>query len=553
VIADRDRSQPVRFKDLILRTRARRRFAAALAGAASVLSMAPFHVWPVLWLTLPLLLALAQGAAQATGDPVSRIAPWQTHAVGRAAETGWWFGFGYHAAGLFWIGEAFLVEAEVFAWLLPFAVTLMPAGLALFTAVAVAFTAWAEPAPGARRLLAFALGVAATEWLRGHILTGFPWNVLGYALAGPETLMQSAGLFGIYGLTLLAVVVFAGPSQLWKDSPRAAVALALAPLAAMWIHGIVKLKEADHAEARSPAGPQVRIVQPSVPQREKWRPENQRRIFDDHLALTLTAPGGTIDGAHGKALVVWPEAAMPFLPLEQPIALEEIGRALPAGTRLITGALRAERGPGDVRRVFNSMLAFDRGEPAVLAAVYDKTHLVPFGEYLPFQRTLEAIGLRQLVRMRGGFAAGAEPRPLLDVPGLGRLAPLVCYEAVFPRGVVPAGERPRAMVNVTNDGWFGNSTGPRQHLHMARVRAVEQGLPLMRAANNGISAVVDAAGRVRGRLDLDVRASLDAALPPVLPPPPYARFGDGPFGFAVAMLMLLFMPGIRPSRRSRVS
>jgi apolipoprotein N-acyltransferase len=277
-------------------------------------------------------------------------------------------------------------------------------------------------------------------------------------------------------------------------------------------------------------GVKIRIVQPSVPQREKWRPENQERIFLDHLALSATDPSGKTDNMAGITHVMWPEAAMPFLPLEHPGVRAAIGRLLPAGSFLITGGLRAEPAPpgsNRPRRIYNSLLVF--GEGGALAGVYDKIHLVPFGEYLPLQRLLEAIGLRQLTRMRGGFDIGETPRPLLRVPGLPPAIPLICYEVIFPRAVVQGPERPALMLNVTNDGWFGNTTGPRQHLHQARVRAVEEGLPVVRAANNGISAVIDAYGRTAAKLELDARGVIDAALPGAVEAPPYARFGDLPF------------------------
>jgi apolipoprotein N-acyltransferase len=505
----------------------RRHGAAFVAGAASVLAMAPFFAWPILWLTLPVLVWLVDGALRrhAPASPLWRSAL-------AAAWVGWWFGFGYFLAGLFWIGEAFLVEAEVFAVLLPFAVTLMPAGLALFYAAATGLSAclWRQ-AP--TRVVVLALALSATEWLRGHVLTGFPWNGLGYALTYPLTLMQSAGLIGIYGLALAAVLVFALPVIVWAEAPAgragrrarlAAVAVAVLPLLACALYGHVRLAQATPAAV---PGVRIRIVQPSVPQREKWRPENQARVFADHLELSATNEAGERDDLAGITHVVWPEAAMPFLPLEHPEALAAIGRLLPAGVQLITGALRVEREPANKDRpwrAFNSLLVF--GAEGSLVGLYDKIHLVPFGEYLPFQPVLEAIGLRPLTRKRGRFEFGVEPRPLLRVPGLPALVPIICYEAIFPRAVIQGAERPGAMLNVTNDGWFGNTTGPRQHFHQARVRAVEEGLPLIRAANNGISAVIDGKGRVLARLGLDVRGVIDADLPAALPPPIYARFGD---------------------------
>jgi apolipoprotein N-acyltransferase len=280
-------------------------------------------------------------------------------------------------------------------------------------------------------------------------------------------------------------------------------------------------------------------VQPSVPQHEKWRPENQERIFRDHIALSETNSAGARDGLNGITHVIWPEAAMPFLPLEYPLAGRAIGDMLPPGTYLIAGALRAEDIVGAPRRrIFNSLLVF--GADGALTGLYDKIHLVPFGEYLPFQQILEAIGLRQLTQLRGGFESGPAPRPLMHIQGLPVATPLICYEAIFSNAIVQSSERPGILLNLTNDGWFGNTTGPRQHLHQARVRAVEEGLPLLRAANNGISAVIDPYGRVLARLDLNERGVIDAKVPNGIEPPLYARLGDSVFAgcWLVSVLVL---------------
>ncbi|MGD9803648.1 MAG: apolipoprotein N-acyltransferase [Hyphomicrobiaceae bacterium] len=521
-----------------------RRALAVAAGAASVLAMAPFFLWPVLFLTLPLLVLLI--------DDAVALAPRRVPA--HAATIAWFFGFGYFLAGLFWIGEAFLVEAEKFAVLMPFAVLAMPAGLALFWAAAAALAAliWQ---PGLQRVVTLALTLALAEWLRGHILTGFPWNVLGYALTAPDVLMQSASLFGIYGLTLIAVILFAMPLVAWFDAynahqgqrasahraivlPALASLLAFGTLAAWGTFRLAPPRPPDQAV-------RVRLVQPSIPQREKWKGDLQRRNFERHLDLTRRDSAGLIDDAKAIDLVVWPEAAMPFLALDIPAALEAIGRVVPAGGHLVAGLLRIEAPPVGTarrRRILNSLVAFGAdGQPL---AIYDKTHLVPFGEYLPLQETLEAIGLEQLTRIRGGFDVGPSPRPLLRIPGLPALAPLICYEAIFPGSVIQSSERPAALLNVTNDGWFGNTTGPRQHFHQARVRAVEEGIPIIRSANNGISAVVDSFGGVTARLDLDVAGVVDANLPGTLPAPPYARFGDATFW----LLWLITAAGVMLSR-----
>jgi apolipoprotein N-acyltransferase len=515
------------------RTGWRRALLAFGAGAASDLAMAPFHVWPVLMVTLAILVWLIDGAV-ARHEP--HKASWRTSPTLRGATVGWCFGFGYFFFGLFWIGEAFLVNPGKIVMLLPVAVTGMPAGMALFWAgaTAAATLAWR---PDPRRVLALALALAVAEWLRGHILTGFPWNVIGYALTYPLSLMQTASVIGIYGLSLVVVFVLAAPLVAWIDGGRARLSGA-----AILVTTVVVLMACGHWYLAQPApaaanAPRVRLVQPSVLQREKWMPVHQRRIFNLHLDLTKRNASGVEDGAAGVDLVLWPEAAMPFLPLDTPEAIELIGKALSPGTYLVSGALRADppAKPHDDRRIYNSLLAFGTG--GNLVAAYDKIHLVPFGEFLPLYSLLNAIGLEPLTRRGPGFALGITPRPLISLPGLPTFAPLICYEAIFPREIIQGAERPAFLANVTNDGWFGNTTGPRQHLHQARVRAVEEGLPLLRAANNGITAVIDAHGRVLARLDLDVVGVIDARLPSALPPTIYGRFGD--LGF-----LLLLMAGL---------
>lgn len=506
-----------------------RAMAACIAGSLSVLAMAPFFLSPVLFVTFPMLVWLLDGS-RASGSG------------GRAAfAVGWWFGFGFFLAGLFWIAEAFLVEAERFLWLLPIAVTLLPAGLALFFGAATA-AATRIARPGVETVVALALTIAAAEWLRGHVLTGFPWNTIGYALTYPLPLMQSAVLFGIYGLTILAILIFTLPAVLWVQSNESAapgrqrvlaIAVAVIPLILMAGFGALRLSAIPD---RLVEGIRFRIVQPSIVQREKWLPENQRRIFFEHLDLSGRNAAGDTDGLAGITHIVWPEAAMPFRPLESEEALAAIGRMLPVGAHLISGGLRvvdvptSKAGQLPGREARNSFMVFGAG--GQLTSVYDKIHLVPFGEYLPLRGILESIGLEPLTRQRGAFGIGVEPRPLLTIPGLPSVGPLICYEAIFPGAIVQGRERPGVLINLTNDGWFGNTTGPRQHLHQVRVRAVEEGLPVIRVANNGISAVIAPSGRIIARLELNVRGSIDAGLPQAVGITFYARWGD--LGFLVA-------------------
>jgi apolipoprotein N-acyltransferase len=520
------------------------------AGAVSVLAYAPFFFWPVLFLTFPILVWLIDGAGRVEG---------RREALRRAALDGWWFGFGFFFAGLFWIGEAFLVEADKFGWALPFAVTLMPAGLALFWAVATV-AARAFWRPGVGRLVVLALALAGTEWLRGHVLTGFPWNTIGYALTYPLVLMQSAGLLGIYGLTLWAVPIFSAPLVLAADRPPGqrfrgvltGLLVAAVPLAVLSLYGAVRLWGGPLPNVE---GVKLRIVQPSVPQRQKWQPENQGPIFRDHLDLSRHDAAGQRDDLAGITHVVWPEAAMPFLPLEHPEALSAIGDLLPSGAFLLTGALRREPIPAAQQvnvgaspfRAFNSLMVFDT--EGGLVSVYDKTHLVPFGEYLPLQPWLEAIGLEQLTRMRGGFTEGPQGQPAITAGALPPAGGLICYEAIFPGLVL--GQRAQLLINVTNDGWFGNTIGPQQHFHQARVRAVESGLPLVRAANNGISALVDPKGRVVGKLNLNARGTLDVLVPIASATPPYGLYGDWIFALNALIFLIFSVATARelPNRR----
>ncbi len=517
----------------------RRAAVAFLAGGLSALAYAPIFAAPVLFLTLPILVWLIDASPN-----------WR-----RAASAGWLFGFGYFFFNLFWVGEAFLVEAEKFAWLMPFAVTLLPAGLALFwgAAAAVVRLFWTE---GIARLFVFAIVFAVLEWLRGHVLTGFPWNVVGYALTYPLPLMQSAALFGAYGMTAIALFVFPAPLVKLADHRRRptgadvarAIALAAIPIAILFAYGAWRLG----APVAFVSGVKMRIVQPSVSQREKWRAEFQRKIFDDHVALSLANPQGKADSLAGITHLVWPEAAMPFFPLETPEALDVLATVIPPGTTLITGALRHYPNPTPgtailpAPRTLNSIVVLD--DQAKLVGAYDKIKLVPFGEYVPFDVLLSAIGIQKLTHGRGSFAEGVSPRPLFTVPGLPPALGLVCYEALFPGEIVQGTARPGVLINVTNDGWFGSTTGPYQHYYQSRVRAVEEGLPLIRAANNGISAVVDPYGRPLQTLGLNVRGVIDSPLPEALPPPLYAKVGD----WTLVLVLVLFAAFARVlSKRAR--
>jgi len=488
----------------------RRLLLAVVAGAVTALALAPFDIVPVALVTVPILVWLIDGSTPPVGTGLlRRLLP--------AFGVGWAFGFGYFLAGLWWIGVSFLVDGDTFAWLMPVAVVVFPALLGIIWGVGTALARlfWSDGWP---RILVFAIAMTAVEWLRGHILTGFPWNAFGYALMPEPVLMQSAALVGVWGITLLAFLVFAAPVLLVRTGERGRVAALLCIvllLVADAGYGVLRLRNASDDTV---AGVRLRIVQPNVAQRDKDDPSRWPESFRQTLLLS--------DGPATEPVthVIWPETAIPYLLTESPQQLAAIAGMLDPGMVLLAGAPRADQRDEDGdRAVTNAILVVDDG--GVIVDSYDKVHLVPFGEYLPLKDVLEGIGLRQLIALPGGFEAGVQRRSIAagNAPAF---APLICYEVIFPGAVVPEGERPGWILNVTNDAWYGDTPGPRQHLRQAIVRAVEEGLPLVRAANTGISAIVDPYGRIITSLDLNVSGVIDGDLPAALPRTTYARFGD---------------------------
>lgn len=493
----------------------RRAAMAFAAGAVSALAMAPFHAWPLLFVTFPVLVWLIDGAAAGRfGRPLG------------AAMVGWLFGFGYFLAGLYWIGIAFLVDVKTFGWLMPFAIIGLPAGLAILTAcgTALAGMLWTR---GAARILALAAALTIAEWLRGHVLTGFPWNTFGYALTAPLPLAQGAAVIGLWGLTFIAIAVFASPAALADDPDETRrrwlpLGLACATLTLLTLYGAVRLAV---TPTHFVEGVKLRIMQPNLPQDTKFNYGAKQEVMARYLNLSDRASGPDSKGVRDVTHLIWPESAFPFLLAREPDALAQIADLLPPGTILITGAARAaQAAPGEkLQHAYNSIYVIDHD--GSILTVYDKVHLVPFGEYLPFQALLESFGLMQLTKVQGGFVPG-DRRRLLTIPAAPVAIPLICYEIIFSGDVVARAERPGWLLNLTNDGWFGNSTGPYQHFQQARVRAIEEGLPLVRAANTGISAVVDPFGRVIKSLPLGAEGVIDGPLPARIEPTVFARVGD---------------------------
>ncbi len=415
-----------------------------------------------------------------------------------AARRGWWFGFGHHLLGLYWITEAILFEAARFWWLVPLAVPAVAAGLAVFIAAACAAARLATP--GWPRVLALAGAWVLADLARQFVLTGFPWNPWGSVWAIPGTMgdifIQPAAWVGVHGLTLATVWLAGLPTLGWRW--RAA---GVAVLAAWCGSGLLRL-----AQTIPPQPLAVALLQGNIAQGQKFDRDFAVRIFRNYLDLTAQAAQA------GASVTVWPETAFPGLLDRDETArrvIEEASRGAPA----LIGSVRYDA----QQRPRNSLFAVGAG--GTISSVYDKWHLVPFGEYIP-----DWLPLPIMVMPGNGFAAGPGPRTL-HAPGLPPFGALICYEAIFSGQIVDRTDRPAWLVNVTNDAWFGNSTGPRQHLAAARMRAVEEGLPLLRAANTGISAAFDAHGHELDRIPLQTTGIAVVELPGAMPATLFGRLG----------------------------
>jgi apolipoprotein N-acyltransferase len=466
-------------------------------GVVMATGQAPLGFW---WATLAALALLLHRLARATPS--------------QAAWMGWFAGAGYFGASLSWIVSPFLVDAARDGWMAPFALVLMAFGLALFWALACG-VALRSQSP----VLALVTALTAAELARGYVLTGFPWALIGHVWIDLAP-AQVAALIGPSGLTFLTLAAAALAAR--RHLVPAAVVVA-----AMWGFGLWQLSQAH------PAAPGValRLVQPNAAQNAKWDPD-QARLFFDRLMTATSAPG-EVD------LVIWPETALPYLIIHNPELPAMIGAA-GRGASVAVGLQRVEGVRG-----WNSLQVFDP-KGGVLAS-YDKHHLVPFGEYIPLADLAhDWFGLQAFAAQTGNaYSAGPGPT-VLDLGRIGRVLPLICYEAVFPQDLRTS-IRPDWLLQVTNDAWFGTLTGPFQHAAQARLRAVEQGLPLVRVANTGVTQVVDARGRITAALPFGTDGFLDAPLPGPLPPTPYSRFGEGPLLMLIAACLAAIL--IKSRRR----
>ena len=491
---------------------ARRAALAAALGVSATAAMPPLHLVFLLVPAFSGLLLLIESCARRRD----------------ALALGWWFGLGHFASGLYWVAFAFLVDAGRHAWMAPFAVAGLAGACAAFPALA-SLLGRVFHGLGPSRVAAFAVAWTASEWVRSWAFTGLPWNLVGTVWTASDAMIQATALFGVYGLGLLTVAAASAPALLAGADATArprrvalAIGLMAAPLALVWAGGVVRLAS---AETQFVPGVRLRLVQPAIPQADKWRSDSRLSHVVEQARLSVHGAATGPPPTH----VIWAETAVPFFVENEPAIRALIAEATPAGGLTLFGAPR--RAPPNTVpfRLWNSLFAIDAA--GRLAGTYDKHRLVPFGEYVPYR---DILNLSKITAGRTDFSPG-EGRQTLDLPGLPPVGPLICYEAIFPGRVVDPARRPDWFVNVTNDGWFGISAGPYQHFAAAKLRAVEEGIPLVRVANTGISGVIDAYGRTMVLLPLGRKGVVDAALPAALEGgTPYGRLGDWAVVIAIA-------------------
>ncbi|WP_419903073.1 apolipoprotein N-acyltransferase [Kiloniella sp.] len=508
---------------------------AASLGAVSATAFAPLFLIPLLVPAFTGLLWLFQGAESPK----------------KAAFIGWAFGVGHFAIGLYWVGSAFLVNSARHAWMMPFAILGLAVGMGLFHCL-VGYLLARLKFRGIDRLIAFVAIWLAVEWLRSWIFTGFPWNLIGAVWTFSDSMLQLASVTGVWGLSVLTLFAAAAPAVLFSGNDLnlsemkrrvAFVFFALSLPLFVWGGGALRLGMLSPEAESFVENVNLRLVQPNIPQADKWKPKLREGHVDKQMSMSVSE--GFKDITH----VIWPETAVPFLLSSVKALRTKIARVVPPPGFLITGAPRIEEkvlpdGGGIERKFKNSVHVLNRSGDIV--GTYDKFHLVPFGEYAPLRDWLPFI--EKLTAGSSDFSPG--PGPLtMSLPGVPPMSALVCYEIIFPGAVVDAFNRPEWILNLTNDGWFGISSGPYQHLGMAQLRAVEEGIPVIRVANTGISASIDAYGRVVESVELGVAGILDTGLPKKTPSSTvFSRIGN----FSVLFLMVLMLLPLVIKSKNRV-
>ncbi|NQV57212.1 MAG: apolipoprotein N-acyltransferase [Rhodospirillales bacterium] len=514
----------------------RRRAAAFILGAIAVLALPPVHFVPALVPALVGLSWLIDGSKPSTKS--HRLLKWRRGARFAAYSVGCWFGLGFFAFGLYWIAYSFLVDSANFAWMIPFALVSLSGVLSIYIGL-TALACFAFTPAGPWRIAGLAFWWTVFEWLRAWLFTGFPWNLMGTVWAQSGEMIQVTSVVGVFGLSLITVAAAASPAVFGLiDVPRKyrlrLLIVTWGVLAAVWIGGAVRLGGASDGTVEDVY---LRLVQPNIAQKDKWKPDLRAAHLENLLSLSRTAKTET-QGAQ-VSHIIWPETAVPLFLNTNPPAVRALSMVVPDGGALLTGAVRLVRNASGGVKIWNSLHIIDGA--AEFKGTYDKHHLVPFGEYVPFNKILK---LSKLTAGRTDFSAGVGSS-VLQIPGAPPVSPLICYEAIFPGAVISdAVTRPGWMLNITNDAWFGASSGPYQHFAAVRFRAVEEGMPLVRVANTGLSGVIDSYGRVKVKTRLNQRIAVNSKLPKsIASRTVYSRIGN------ISLVMILFVyiavfPGI---------
>ncbi|WP_040298506.1 apolipoprotein N-acyltransferase [Bartonella sp. DB5-6] len=475
-----------------------------LCGSFTSFALPPFYLTPLCFLTFPIFIILL--------DSICAIQNNKKRFLTYALSCGT-FGFGYFICSLWWLCNALLTDPATFGWAVPFAILGPPLYLSLywFFAGFIVGLLWTK---GIARffVLAFALGLA--EWLRAILFTGFPWNALGYTAMPTPMLMQLDAIVGLYGMNILAVLVYSLPTVLLtNEKKKNALFLCLSLIVIHSGFGFYRLNTAPNTTDYQKSNHWVRIVQPSIKQDVKLNDTIPETILAAHMNLSTTP---TADQNPEPDFIVWPEASIPYILNDSPAIAMRIASLLKPKQWAIIGAIRVNYDFLNAKTQYFNTIAVINNKGDILSAS-DKLHLVPFGEYLPYKNLLEKIGLRALADTIGGYSA-ADVRKTVMMPNGFSYLPLICYEVIFPNEMTFKGSQPQAIINVTNDAWFGVTPGPHQHLQQAQLRAVELGIPLIRAANNGISAVIDSYGRIVVALQQNAVGVIDSPIPSPITP-----------------------------------
>lgn len=469
-----------------------------LLGMLTVLALPPVHFWPAAFVGLSgFFLFLDQAQTK-----------WA------AFIRGWLFGIGFFGAGLYWLTNAFLVNADKHGWLIPIAVPALAAAMGLYIGVTALLGHGLfrnQKSAGAiyGRLLLFALAWTVMEWVRGWLFTGFPWNLMGTVWSFSDEMIQPAAYVGAYGLSLLTVLCCLLPAVGFYRSGRsrlvAAVLLVVLPAG---LYGVGALRLAQ-SEVTYHGGVTLRLVQPNIAQNTKWKHSHQKENFQRLLDMSWKI------GPSGKrpSHIIWPETAVTAPINREPRLQRTIASVAPSAGAVLTGFPRMSPQGEKPFQIWNSFVAIN--EVGDTLATFDKFHLVPFGEYVPLRGV---IPMPKITAGAVDFSPGPGARTV-SFTGLPAFSPLICYEVIFPDQVIDPDNRPEWLLNITNDGWYGDSPGPYQHLASARMRSVEEGLPLVRVANTGISVITDPYGRIEAAIPYGVQDSIDVSLAHALDKP----------------------------------